>query len=147
MFDNLSESAGLELKVTTDEVTFEEIAKIFTEVTGKKASHKHLSFEEHMPLAEPYPGALAQWSTGPLPAGTVKDDSSMTWRENFTAWWRYWGEGVVPPRDIALLNKIHPGRIKSLKEWMEKVQYDGKHRVVLKGLEDLKGGTIPKSAS
>ncbi|KAK1467543.1 NmrA family protein [Colletotrichum cuscutae] len=97
LFDNLNESAGLNLEVTTDEVSFADIARIFTEVTGKKGVHKSVSFEEYAPLAEPYPGAY-----------------------NFRAWWRFWGEGIVNKRDLKLLDRIHPDRIRSLAEWMRK---------------------------
>lgn len=112
-----------------------DIAETFTRVTGKKAIHKRLPLEEYLELAEPYPNAPANWAAGP---NAVRDKSVMTWRENFTAWWRYWSEGKGATRDMALLDKIYPGRIKSLEEWMRKVNYDGKQKAVLKGIEDLK---------
>ncbi|UQC79145.1 NmrA family protein [Colletotrichum lupini] len=117
LFDNLNESAGLNLEVTTDEVSFADIARIFTEVTGKKGIHKSVPFEEYAPLAEPYPGAYVNFSVGPEVA---RDESDMTWRQNFGAWWRFWGEGIVNKRDLELLDRIHPGRIRSLAEWMRK---------------------------
>jgi hypothetical protein len=135
LFENLSESAGLDLKVTTDEVSFADIAATFTEVTGKKGVHKYVPPEEYFPAAEPYSNAPASWAAGP---NAVRDESSMTWRENFTAWWKYWGEGKCTPRDMQLLDRILPGRIKSLEDWMRKVEYDGQPKNVLKGIEDLK---------
>ena len=135
LFDNLKESAGLDLKVTTDEVSFADIVRIFTKVTGKKATHKYLTFEEYLPLAEPYPGAYSNFTVHPR---EPRDESFMTWRENFTAWWRFWGEGVVPPRDVALLDRIHPNRIKNLEDWMRKTGYDGTRKPVLKNSEDLR---------
>ncbi|KIW10114.1 hypothetical protein PV08_11074 [Exophiala spinifera] len=135
LFDNLHESSGLELKVATDEVSFQEIAATFTQVTGKKGVHQYVPLDEYMPAAEPYPNAPANYAAGP---NAVRDESSMTWRRNFSAWWRYWGEGRCPPRDMALLDRIHPGRIKSLAEWMRLVGYDGIRKNVLKGNEDLR---------
>ncbi|KAL2880273.1 hypothetical protein SGCOL_004322 [Colletotrichum sp. CLE4] len=135
LFDNLPESAGLNLEVTTDEVSFADIARIFTEVTGKKGVHKHVPFDKYAPLAEPYPGAYVNFGAGPE---VVRDESDMTWRQNFGAWWRFWGEGIVNNRDLELLDRIHPGRIRSLAEWMRKTGYDGKPRPVLKGIEDWK---------
>jgi hypothetical protein len=135
LFDNPDSSSGLTLKVATDEVSFKDIAEIFTKVTGKKGRHQYQSLEEYLPAAEPFPNAPSNWAAGPH---AHTDESTMTWRENFGAWWRYWGEGVCERRDFALLDKIHPGRIKSLEEWMQKVGYDGKPRSVLKGIEDLK---------
>lgn len=135
MFDNPAESAGLDLEVATDQVTMEDIAKTFTKVTGLKAEHKYLPFDEYAKLAEPYPNAWANWAAGP---NAPRDESSMTWRQNFSAWWRYWSEGKGATRDMALLDKIHPDRIKNLEAWMRKVNYDGIGRPILKGLEDLK---------
>ncbi|CAN9216050.1 unnamed protein product [Alternaria alternata] len=134
LFENIEESAGMDLRVCTDEINFQDIAATFTKVTGKKALHKHLSFEEFFPLVEPFPGALANWAAGP---DAVRDESSMTFRQNFTAWWKFWGEGKARPRDIQLLDRVHPTRIKSLEEWMRVNQYDGKQKSILKGIEDL----------
>ncbi|KAL2842110.1 hypothetical protein BJX68DRAFT_278457 [Aspergillus pseudodeflectus] len=134
IFDNPSESAGMDLQVMTDNVSFGEIAKVFTEVTGKRAVHKSIPFEEYASIAEPYPGAYVNWALGP---DAVRDDSVMTWRENFGAWWRYWGGGITKARDTTVLDRIHPQRIKSLKDWMKYVDYDGKRKSVLKMVEDL----------
>jgi hypothetical protein len=124
----------MDLRVCTDEINFQDIAATFTKVTGKKGVHKYLPADEYFPLAEPFPGALANWAAGPH---AHRDESSMTWRQNFTAWWKFWGEGVARPRDLQLLDRVLPNRIKSLEEWMRIVQYDGKRRSVLKGIEDL----------
>jgi hypothetical protein len=134
IFDNPSESAGMDLQVMTDNVSFGEIAEVFTEVTGKRAVHKSIPFEEYASIAEPYPGAYVNWALGP---DAVRDDSVMTWRENFGAWWRYWGGGITKARDTTVLDRIHPRRIKSLKDWMVYVDYDGKRKSVLKMVEDL----------
>ncbi|RYP54409.1 hypothetical protein DL768_000826 [Monosporascus sp. mg162] len=133
LFDNPSESAGLNLELMTDDVSFTDIARIFTEVTGKQGVHKSVPFEQYSVLAEPYPGAFVNWGLGP---NAVRDESIMTWRDNFSAWWHYYGDGLARPRDLGLLDRIHPGRIKSLAEWMRQVGYDGRPRSVLKMVED-----------
>ncbi|KAI1378017.1 NmrA family protein [Hypoxylon crocopeplum] len=142
IFDNPSESAGINLPVSTDTVSFEEIAKAFTEVTGKPAFHVTLPFEEYAPLAEPYPGAFVNWSLGP---DAARDDSVMTWRQNFGAWWRFYGEGFAKPGDAAILDRIHPKRIKSVAAWMKHVGYNGQKGSVLKMVEDwtIKTGASP----
>jgi hypothetical protein len=62
----------------------------------------------------------------------------MTWQQNFTAWWKFWGEGLGATRDMALMDEIYPGRIKTVEEWMRKVDYQGARRgTVLKGVGDL----------
>ncbi|KAJ6786272.1 hypothetical protein PWT90_00812 [Aphanocladium album] len=135
IFDNPTQSAGMDLEVATDQVSMEDIITTFTKVTGIMAKHQYLPFDEYAPLAEPYPNAWSNWAAGPE---APRDESFMTWRRNFSAWWRYWGEGKGATRDMALMDKIHPERIKSLEDWMVKVGYDGKGRPILKGLEDLK---------
>ncbi|KAB8227975.1 NmrA/HSCARG family protein [Aspergillus alliaceus] len=135
LLNNPEKSAGLDLKVATDEVSFADIAAVFTEVTGKKGVHRFVPLEEYLPMAEPFPNAPANFAAGP---NAIKDEATMSWRRNFSAWWRYWGEGLAERRDMALLDRIHPGRIKSLGAWMRLVHYDGQPRNVLKGVEDLK---------
>jgi hypothetical protein len=135
LFDNPQESAGMDLKVATDEVSFTDIAAVFTDVTGKKGVHKHLPLAEWLPIAEPFPDAPANFAAGP---NIIRDEATMPWRENFSAWWRFWGEGMAEPRDARLLDRIHPTRVKSLGEWMKKVYYDGQPKTILKGVEDLK---------
>lgn len=129
--------------MTTDEVSFADIARIFTEVTGKKGVHRYVPFDDYAPSVEPFPGAHANFAAGP---DVARDESDMTWRRNFSAWWRFWGDGIVGPRDLKLLDRIHPGRIRSLKEWMVKTGYDGKPRPVLKNLEDSRSTVSSKSA-
>ncbi|KAF9062382.1 hypothetical protein BDP27DRAFT_1428011 [Rhodocollybia butyracea] len=136
LFDNVSESAGMDLQVVTDYVSFEDIANTFTAVTGKNGVHKSVPFEEYFASAEPYPDAPMNWHAG---QDVSQDESSMSWRENFTAFWHYYHDGVNGVVDLDLLTRIHPNRIKSLEEWMRKVGYDGRGRpgTVLKAVQDL----------
>ena len=131
IFDHPEKSAGIDLQMTTDQVSFSEITSTVTRVTGRKAVHRVIPLEEYLPKYEPYPNAPANW------AGLPSDGSVMTWRENFTAWWKYWGEGKGATRNIALLDEIYPGRIKTLEEWLRKVDYQGgKRGSVLKDISD-----------
>ncbi|KAL2837796.1 hypothetical protein BJY01DRAFT_258247 [Aspergillus pseudoustus] len=136
IFDNPSESAGLNLEVATDQVSFAEIAATFTRVTGKTGIHKRIPLEEYLPKAEPYPGAYANWTI--KPDAQARDESFMTWRENFSAWWRYWSEGYGATRDMGLLDRIHPSRIPSLEAWMRVKKYDGRPRSVIKDLHEFR---------
>ncbi|KAK5049369.1 hypothetical protein LTR84_004298 [Exophiala bonariae] len=132
IFDHPERSAGINLEMATDQVSFSDITSAFTRVTGRTAIHRVISFEVYLPKREPYPNAPANW------AGNPRDEATMTWRENFTAWWKFWGSGKGATRDMALLDEIYPGRIKSLEEWMRKVDYQGgKQGTVLKDIEDL----------
>jgi hypothetical protein len=135
LFDNPVKAAGLNLEVATEQVTFAEIAKTFTQVTGKTGIHKRIPLDEYLPKAEPYPGAYSNWT---VPLDVPRDEAFVSWRENFSAWWRYWGEGKGATRDMALLDRVYPGRIRSLEEWMRVKGYDGRARGVLKDIHDFK---------
>lgn len=135
LLDYPEKPAGMDLEVTTDQISLADIADTFTRVTGRTAIHRCVPLEEYLPKAEPYPNAPASWAAGP---DAPRDESLMSWRENFTAWWKYWSSGMGATRDISLLDSIHPTRIKTLEQWMRKNRYEGKPRPILKGLEDLR---------
>jgi hypothetical protein len=57
-----------------------------------------------------------------LPAGynaDLNDKSTMSFRDNFTGFWNIWKHGVIR-RDYALLDEIHPNRIRSVEEWLRR---------------------------
>lgn len=74
IFDNPEQSAGMNLEMATDQVSFSDITSTFTRVTGRNAVHRVISFEEYLPKREPYPNAPANW------AGNPRDEATMTWR-------------------------------------------------------------------
>lgn len=129
IFSNPAESAGRDLRVATEHVSFYSVADDFTAVTGKPARYEPVSIEEW-------------WETGPMaPNAEVKlgpqkewptDDTLMTFRESFSGWWRAYQRKGLIQRDFALLDRILPGRVKSVKEWMEKTGYTGELKEVLK---------------
>jgi hypothetical protein len=124
----------LDLEIATDQASFQEIADIFTRVASKTGIHRRVSMEDYMAVAEPFPNAPMNWTAGTK--ATPRDESIMTWKQNFSARWRYWTGGIGATRDFELLDEIHLNRIKSLEEWMRKVNYQGVRQNVLKGHED-----------
>lgn len=133
IFSHPDVSAGINLKVAVEHVPFHHLATTFTEHTGKPARYENISFEEYFttgPLAE-----AASFKLGAEGAGE-DDPSLLTMRQNFTAWWRLYqlssGNTGLIQRDYELLDTIHPERIRSLKQWMEKVGYTGEYKPVLK---------------
>jgi hypothetical protein len=54
----------------------------------------------------------------------------MTYGENFKNWWSLYkaspsdNSGLIQ-RDFEFLDRIVPDRVKSVEEWMKKVQYTG----------------------
>jgi len=129
IFDNPSESSGLNLRIATEHVGWEALAKTFTKVTGKPARFEDLSFDQY--FAKFGEDADKPAARGAAPGG-------MTFRQNFTGFWSLWRSNVIQ-RDYSLLDKIHPERL-SLESWMRKVGYNGDKKVVLKLYEDRSRG-------
>jgi hypothetical protein len=135
ILDHPSESSKLNLEMATAQVSFSDITAAYTAVTGKKAVHRVIPFEEYAPKYEPYPNAPANWASG---LDMERSGATMSWRENFRAWWKFWGEGKGATRDMALLDGIYPERIKTVEEWMRRNEYRGARRgTVLKNIGDL----------
>ncbi|KAL7931484.1 hypothetical protein V8C35DRAFT_309642 [Trichoderma chlorosporum] len=118
LFDHQYRSNGLDLEVAIDLVDYHEMAKAFEKVTGHPAKYVDIDLDTY-------------WTTGPFGgAGHAaagynadpSDPSTMNLRDNFTGFWNIWkstrtGNRGVIKRDFALLDEIHPNRIKSAEEW------------------------------
>lgn len=118
LFDHQDEANGMDLGVAIGHVTYHEIAAAFTKVTGKAAKCIDMSFEDY-------------WKQGPVagipletPAGynaSAGDPATMSFRDNFTGFWNIWrrsgGNRGVIQRDYALLDRIHPNRIRSVEQF------------------------------
>jgi uncharacterized protein YbjT (DUF2867 family) len=119
-------SAGLNIKLSVEHVSLEQLASTFTEVTGKPAKAKNLTIDEWF-----QDSGLGSHGDHLIGSSTVssKDPSLLTVYQNFSGWWRLYqqsgeNKGLLR-RDYGLLDEIHPERTKSLKQWMERVGYDG----------------------
>ncbi|KAM0452031.1 hypothetical protein ACHAPV_009755 [Trichoderma viride] len=129
LFDHQYRSNGLDLEVAIELVDYHEMAKAFEKVTGHPAKYVDVSLEEY-------------WETGPLSAAKnaaagynadVSDPATMNLRDNFTGFWNMWkytykgNQGVIN-RDFALLDEIHPNRIKSVEEWFRREEKKSKEQ-------------------
>ncbi|KAL3454979.1 NAD(P)-binding protein [Aspergillus heterothallicus] len=125
MFDNVERANGLELAVAIEHVEYGELARAFEAVTGHAARFVDVDMDTY-------------WTSGPMaraaewPAAYNSDPSDpayMTIRRNFTGFWNLWrdsGKNVgVVKRDYALLDEIHPGRIRSVEDWFRRVNEEG----------------------
>ena len=116
------ESVGLNLKIATEHVGYAYLAESFTAATGKPARYENITVEEY--LAHPSNSRIL----GAVYEGE-KDNTLMTARENFAAWWRIYqrctGNKGVIQRDYTFLDRILPGRVKLIREWIEKTAYTG----------------------
>ncbi|KAI0552311.1 hypothetical protein F4679DRAFT_535248 [Xylaria curta] len=151
LFDNADgEADGLDLEIALEHVTFEAYVRAFEKVTGKPARWIDSDLDGHLDLL---------WGPGAdRPAGynaDLNDPATMTLRRNFTAFFNLWrgsgGNKGVITRDYALLDRIHPKRIRSVEEWMRRENEKGSlwERIqpenlghVLKITEDGRKGTL-----
>ncbi|KAK4175489.1 hypothetical protein QBC36DRAFT_331364 [Triangularia setosa] len=130
LFDNPERADGMDLAVAVDHIHYSDVAKAFEKVTGQRARHIDVDIETY--FSSGHWGMMAS-----LPTGYTVDTGSpalMTLKDNFTGFWRLWqasgsNQGVVK-RDYALLDKIHPNRIRSVEEFFrretEKARRDGR---------------------
>lgn len=132
LFLNPEKSKGMNLKIATVQVGWDDVAKSFTEVTGKKAVFRDITLEEYFASgAFPFPDAKIGHSAD------HNDDTLQTYRKNFSGFWNTWEESVLQ-RHYAVLDEILPSRVKTMKEWMQVVGYTGEHGNVLKDYSDAR---------
>lgn len=126
-------SSGLNLRVATANVGWEDVARSFTEVTGKKAIFRDVSLEEYF--------ASGVFGNADRKVGHSVghgDDTLQTYRENFSGFWNTWKEDVLKrsEKDYQLLDEILPERVRSVGEWMKLTGYTGQRSNVLKDYAD-----------
>ncbi|KAJ6144139.1 hypothetical protein N7470_008034 [Penicillium chermesinum] len=132
IFSHIDESAGMNLKVAVEHVSYSHLATTFTKVTGKPAQYRDITFEETFTK-----GPLSPVADVKIGAETAGDDPTLlSYRENFTAWWKLYARSAdnkgILQRDYELLDRIFPERVRSLEQWMHKVGYTGEPKPVLK---------------
>lgn len=133
-YQNPSQSTGLRLAVATAHVSGQDMASTFTAVTGKPAKYQNIPLEMWLEKAfGHYPNGLAS----KVGYRTAHDSAlTQTYGENFTNWWELYrasaGNQGLLTRDYELLDSILPDRVKSLEEWMRKVEYTGEFKPLLK---------------
>lgn len=114
LFDNAERSNGMNLEVAVEHVEYGKLAEAFEKVTGRPARYIDTPLEAY------WNGALKM--AADLPAGynaDPRDKSTMSFRDNFTGFWNIWKYGIIK-RDYALLDEIHPHRIRSVEEWLRR---------------------------
>lgn len=121
LFDHPQLANGMDLEVAIEHVAYAELAAAFERVTGHPARYIDTDLETY-------------WSKGPFarvagkPAGynaDPTDKSTMTVKDNFTGFWNSWKHGIVK-RNYALLDEVHPNRIRSAEEWLRKEDERGR---------------------
>lgn len=126
LFDHPERANGMNLKIATEQVSWENVVKSFTEVTSRKAKFEDISLDKYFKLPLfPAPDAQIGRTTNP------NDTTLQSIRQNFSGFWNTWKESVLT-RDYALLDEILPTRVRSVGEWMKLTEYTGERGSVLK---------------
>ncbi|MGY2288017.1 hypothetical protein [Pseudomonas gingeri] len=110
----------MNLEVAIEHVDYHALAAAFEKVTGHPARYIDTELETY------WNGPLKM--AAQLPAGynaDPNDKSTMSFRDNFTGFWNIWKHGIVE-RDYALLDEIHPNRIKSVEQWLQREDQAGR---------------------
>jgi hypothetical protein len=114
LFDNPERASGMDLEVAIEDVDYQRLAAAFEKVTGRPARYIDTDLDSY------WNGPLKMAAN--LPAGynaDPRDKSTMSFRDNFTGFWNIWKHKIVK-RDYALLDEIHPNRIKSVEQWLRR---------------------------
>lgn len=120
LFDNPARADGLNLEVAIEPVAYADLAAAFQRVTGRPARYIDT------PLDAYFNGPYRQ--VADRPAGynaDPHDKSTMSFKDNSTGFWNQWKHNIIT-RDYAMLNEIHPGRIKTVEAWLRREERRGR---------------------
>ena len=127
VFDHRAETSAKDLRIASDLVTWDYLARTFTTVTGQKAEVKYVSYDEWTDFFRN--------TDIPIAGEREKGDGTTTWKENFRLWWNLYNDDVIK-KDMDWVRSVNPGTL-SLERWMRKYNYQGKLREgMLKDHED-----------
>jgi hypothetical protein len=139
LLDKPAESAGMDLEIATVHASGADIATAFTATTGKPARYDAADLS-----------AFLREFWGMLPHGQdtkiageyagEDDETLMSYGQKFAAWWTIYqasgGNQGITRRIYGMLDRIFPGRVRSVEEWMRKTGYTGDLKPVLKDWSD-----------
>lgn len=132
--------SGKNVTLASDWVSFPELPKTFTELTGLPAIYKPLSVTEWFDYIGS--GKDEYFSLDGEGTGAQR----RTWRDNVTCWWNWWRDSskfLESQIDMDWIRNVNPSTV-GLEEWMKQNEYDGRmDRSVLKMAEDGKGRAGP----
>lgn len=112
-FDNRKLASSADLKIGSDWVDWEYLRTTFEKVTGQKAEVIYQTIGEWL---ENFVGIDC-----PLAADHVPGDGSITWAENFTAWWAMYRDEKIQ-RDWDWIRRVNPNG-HTLEKWMREQGY------------------------
>jgi hypothetical protein len=114
LFDNPERANGMNLEVAIEHVKYADMAAAFEKVAGHPAQYIDTDLDTY------WNGPMKRRADSPAGYNADPNDkSTMSFRDNFTGFWNMWRHGIIT-RDYALLDEIHPHRIKSAEEWFRR---------------------------
>lgn len=117
LFDHPDRANGMDLEVAIEHVHYADMAAAFEKVTGKPAQYIDIPLDVYFQYF-PAPDEPAGYNADPA------DPATMSARGNFSGFWTLWahsgGNKGVIQRDYALLDEIHPNRIKTAEEFFRR---------------------------
>ncbi|KAK6860009.1 NmrA family protein [Apiospora arundinis] len=137
LFEHPDRAHGLNLEVAIDHITYDEMARAFTSVTGRPARFIDVGFDEYFTDTARFFGDGKNGNHRGVdgPAGynaDAENPATLPFRQNFTGFWNVWRHShrsntrnSVVRRDYALLDEIHPRRIRSAEEWFRMEEQRG----------------------
>jgi NmrA-like family len=151
LFDHPQLANGMDLEVAIEHVAYGNLAAAFEKVTGHPARYIDTDLSTY------WKGPFGRVADKPAGYNADPDDkSTMNIRDNFTGFWNVWKHGIVK-RNYALLDEIHPNRIRSAEEWLRKEDQRGRElgkgtlwervqagnlQKILKDTEDMRQGKL-----
>jgi hypothetical protein len=114
LFDHRERANGINLEVAIEHVKYADLAAAFERVTGHPAQYIDTSLDDY------FAGGLKHLADQPAGYNAdPKDKSTMSFRDNFAGFWNMWKHNIIE-RDYALLDEIHPNRIRTVEQWLRR---------------------------
>jgi hypothetical protein len=141
VLSNPAESRGLDFGIAIEHAGLKELAAAYTAATGHPATYEHVSARDWTDAAF---GRLPNGPETKIGFMSVKDDNALTltYRQNFTNWFNLYkasaGNKGLIKRDYAFLDRILPGRDRTMEGWMKRTGYTGQQKWILKSSPDTK---------
>jgi hypothetical protein len=130
MFDHSERIVGRDLEVAIDHISYHDLAKAFTKVTGHPAQYIDTTLEDFWAM-----GPMAPIADQPCGYNNDKNDpATFTNKLNFSGFLNMWkyshgnDEKAIIKRDYKLLDEIFPGRIKTAEEWFRREDAKGREQ-------------------
>ncbi|KAI0071520.1 NAD(P)-binding protein [Panus rudis PR-1116 ss-1] len=141
IFDHRVETSGKDLRIASDDVTWDYLVRTFTKVTGKPAVYLRQSIDEWWTN---WDGADRPYAA--MDAHEKVTPNTNTLRKNFTKWWAIYRDNLSQ-RDFKWIRSVNP-EAHTVESWMRENNYTGDLNVrSLLKLEEDTGFVTPNFES